>query len=248
MSDATLGRSLGGARGTLVPLPFTLPAPSASSGGRPRSWAARPAGVAMYAAALVLVVVNDRFRNVEAAIIRPVAGLVTGGHGSVAAGSIVYFALGTPRAFGLDVTDECTSALLLIPLLVMMGSFAVSTRIALRRQLLALAVGAALIVGVNVLRVCGIAWATWSFGYDPGYTLSHVFVGSAFSLVGFVGAMLTALWVLVRSERVPRGRQPIAPGSAGRDRRPLPGPGVYPAAQRRRPRPGTAMSFDLDLL
>jgi hypothetical protein len=31
--------------------------------------------------------------------------------------------------------------------------------------------------------------------------LSHLFVGSAFSLLGFVAAMLAALWILVRGQR-----------------------------------------------
>jgi exosortase/archaeosortase family protein len=113
----------------------------------------------------------------------------------------VYFALGTPRAFGLQITSECTSALLLIPLLVMMGSFAVFTRLSLRRQLVAVVAGTVLILAVNAIRVAGIAWATWKYGFNPGYNLSHVFVGSAFSLIGFVGAMLVALWILVRAGR-----------------------------------------------
>jgi exosortase/archaeosortase family protein len=74
------------------------------------------------------------------------------------------------------------------------------TSLSLRRQFVAVLAGAALILVVNMIRVAGIAWATWHYGIT-GYDYSHVFVGSAFSLVGFVGAMLIALWILVRTDR-----------------------------------------------
>lgn len=182
-------------------LEFALPRAEPARGRSRYSPAGVLAGLAMYGLALWMAVQNDTFREIEARIVTPLTGFVTGGHGAVTSRTLVWFALGTPRAFGLQISNECTSALLLIPLLVMIGSFAIFTRLRLRRELAALAAGAALILTVNVLRVAGIAWATWKWGYDPGYSYSHVFVGSAFSLVGFVAALLVALWVLVRGER-----------------------------------------------
>ncbi len=156
----------------------------------------------MFACAVWLAFEDNTFRRFEARLATPMAGFVTGRHGAVTSDATVYFALGTPRAFGLEITHECTSALLLIPLLVMMGSFTIFSRVALHRQVLALAVGAALMLVVNILRVAGIAFATWKWGLGTGYKYSHVFVGSAFSLIGFVGAMLLALWMLIRTERI----------------------------------------------
>jgi exosortase/archaeosortase family protein len=190
-----------GARRHLPSLDFQLPtAPHAAQHYR-RSTTGPVAGLLMYAMAFWLAVANDTFRKLEVRAIKPVADLATGLNGTQATKTVIFFGLGKPGAFGLNLTVECTSALLLIPLLVMMGSFAIFTRLGLRRQLTALFVGAFLILSVNALRVGIIAWATWKYGYDPGYKLSHVFVGSAFSLVGFVGAMLTALWILVRADR-----------------------------------------------
>ncbi|MDT4911592.1 MAG: hypothetical protein QOC66_720 [Pseudonocardiales bacterium] len=190
-----------GARRHLPSLEFQLPTAANDEQHNRRSKVGPAAGLAMYAAAVWLAIQNDTFRRFEAAAITPVTHLATGLHRTQTTETVVFFGLGTPRAFGLDITNECTSALLLIPLLVMMGSFAMFTRLSMRRQLVALFVGAFLILAVNALRVAIIAWATWKYGYDPGYTYSHVFVGSAFSLVGFVGAMLVALWILVRTER-----------------------------------------------
>jgi exosortase/archaeosortase family protein len=186
----------------LPPLNFALPAWEPRTPLRPRSRSQLLAGLAMYATAIWLAFEDAKFRNFEARMAAPVTGFVTGRHGAVTAGDLVWFSLGTPRAFGLQITAECTSALLLIPLLVMMGSFTVFSRVPLRRDLLALGVGSVLMFVVNILRVAGIAWSTWKWGVNPGYTYSHVFVGSAFSLIGFVAAMLLALWVLVRTERI----------------------------------------------
>ncbi|MDP9091565.1 MAG: hypothetical protein M3N95_01095 [Actinomycetota bacterium] len=193
---------MSGARRSLPPLSYTLPSWEPAKVRPVRSRFGWVLGLSMYGLAAWLAANNNGFRRLEVRMMTPVAGFVTGRHGFVARGEFVYFALGTRRAFGLQITAECTSALLLIPLLVMLGSFAAFTPLSLRRQIVALLAGTGLILAVNVLRVAGIAWATWRYGYNPGYTLSHVFVGSAFSLVGFVGAMLLALWVLVRSERM----------------------------------------------
>jgi len=198
----------------MPPLSYELPAWDAPPTPRRRSWAGVLLGIVMYGLAAWMAVDNDAFRRIEARMLAPLAGWITGRHGAITTDSRVYFATGTPRAFGLQITSECTSALLLIPLLVMMGSFAIFTRLSLRRQLAAVLAGAALILGVNALRVAGIAWATWKYGFDPGYQLSHVFVGSAFSLIGFVAAMLVALWILVRGDRRRRTVAPAADASA----------------------------------
>lgn len=194
-----------GARGSLPPLTYRLPAWEPSVAPSQASPLRFPLGLGMYALAIWLAVRDDTFRHFEAWLATPVTGFITGRHGATTSHDLVYFALGTPRAFGLHITQECTSALLLIPLLVMMGSFTLLSRLSLTRELLAVVVGSVLLLAVNIARVAGIAWSTWRFGYDPGYTVSHVFVGSAMSLVGFVGAMLLALWVLVRGGRTRPG-------------------------------------------
>jgi len=187
----------------LPPLTYRLPDWQPSAAPAKSSPLRFPAGLAMYALAIWLAFQDATFRHFEAWLATPVTGFVTGRHGATTSHDLVYFALGTPRAFGLHITQECTSALLLIPLLVMMGSFTIFSRLSLFREIAAVVVGGLLLLAVNIVRVAGIAWSTWRFGYSPGYTVSHVFVGSALSLVGFVTAMLLALWVLVRGSRSP---------------------------------------------
>lgn len=197
MSDAVLRQH----RIALSPLHYRLPVVDIHQIQRRRSPAGVVVGVLMFVLAGWLVVQNDMFRSFEARMVTPVAALVIGGP-AVRVNDIVYFGLGTQRRFGLQLTDECTSALLLIPLLVMMAFFAIFTRLSLRRQLLAVFSGAVLILAVNLGRMVTIAYSTWEWGFNPGYEYSHVFVGSAASLVGFVGAVLLALWILVRGDRL----------------------------------------------
>jgi exosortase/archaeosortase family protein len=187
--------------GTLPALNYALPEENPAHPRVPGARTGKLAGLLMYAFALWMAVQNGTFRAIEARLVTPLAGFVTAHHPVSSQKSVIFFALGTPKAFGLQITSECTSALLLIPLLVMMGSIAIFTRFPLPRVLAALAAGAFLMLAVNAFRIVGIAWATWQYGYDPGYKYSHVFVGSACSLVGFVGAILVALWILVWRDR-----------------------------------------------
>ncbi len=207
-SRPTPGRATAELPAKPPPLTYALPVWESGTPLRPRSTPQLVAGLAMYLGAIWLAFADVPFRHFEALLATPVTGLVTGGKGAVTSHDIVFFALGTNRAFGLKITEECTSALLLIPLLVMMGSFTVFSRLPLRRDLVALVVGAGLMMFVNMLRVALIGFSTYHWGMDPGYRYSHVFVGSAFSLIGFVGAMLLAMWVLVRTERA--GHPPVA--------------------------------------
>ncbi|MEP7021553.1 MAG: exosortase/archaeosortase family protein [Pseudonocardiales bacterium] len=248
MSSPNLtGQVIGDTSGRLPALHHTLPVWEPNQPMRPRSTPQLIAGVLMFAAAFWLAFADTTFRKFEAMLATPITGLFTGNHGAVRSDDIVFFALGTRRAFGLQITNECTSALLLIPLLVMMGAFTIFSRVPLRRDLLALAAGGLLMMVVNIFRVAGIGFSTYHWGLDPGYKYSHVFVGSAFSLVGFVGAMLVALWVLVRTERM--NQSPALDGSAPDPSADTAEPSQRPpgshragsssrAARRRRPRPG----------
>jgi exosortase/archaeosortase family protein len=183
----------------LAPLTYKLPE-AIEHLVHPRTKSGVVAGLAMYAVALWLAMDNAMFRRIEAQLVTPVAGWLTGGHPATTS-SIVWLGRRTNHVFGLQITNECTSALLLIPLYVMLGSLAIFTGLRLPRILAALLIGTAMILAVNVARVAGIAWSTWRWGFATGYKYSHIFVGSALSLVGFVAAMLGALWIIVREQR-----------------------------------------------
>lgn len=202
MSDAAAHRP----RPRPGPLPGPRPAATSRHAARPdRHGPRRPhrliVGTLLFAAVAAMIVFDEQLRVVEAKLFTPLVSLVTGSHNAVAGGAIVWFARGTPRAFGLHITAECTTALLLIPLVTIIAGFVVFSPLPLLRLLTALGLGSALLLIVNGIRVAGIAWATWMWGEHPGYEYSHVFVGSAFALLGFVASLGVAAWVLVRARR-----------------------------------------------
>ena len=84
-------RGFWGARGELPPLTYTLPAWEAPAPPKRRSGAGVLAGLAMYGTAVWMVVSNDSLRRVEARLLAPIAGFVTGRHGAVTTDERVYF-------------------------------------------------------------------------------------------------------------------------------------------------------------
>lgn len=163
----------------------------------------------LVAAAVALVVWNTAFRGIEASLFAPLAGFVVASGNSGTSGTILYVGLGRTTAFGLQITGECTTAVLLVPVLLVVTMFTLFTRIPLGRVALALLTATLALLLVNAVRVAIIAYSTWHWGVDPGFRISHVMVGSAFAMVGFAGSMILAVWVLVHGRSGDLGAGPI---------------------------------------
>jgi exosortase/archaeosortase family protein len=155
----------------------------------------------VYAGASMLLVLRAaQVRGLEARACLELVGLLTTGlHTTSAVGDVVYFGLRTHDTIGLRITNECTTAVLVIPFLVIMGCLALRSSVALSRVLLATLLGVVMLILVNVLRIGGIAWATYHWGLATGYEVSHLVVGSLFALAGFVLSVMVTFRFLVRS-------------------------------------------------
>jgi exosortase/archaeosortase family protein len=127
----------------------------------------------------------------------------------------VYFGLGSSTPLGLRMTPECTSAFLLIPLVVVS-----SVLIALRpgiahRVLLSLVVAAGVLVVVNQVRILTLAALVSWLGTENGYYWGHTMVGSLVS----VGGGATALVLFVRlATRTPKPPPSDGADTTGHDR------------------------------
>jgi exosortase/archaeosortase family protein len=147
------------------------------------------------AGALVLTTIG-RFRELETALSRGIAQLITGTRTTdLLSAHVFYWALGTPRAFGLVIQSDCSSSWLVGPLLVIAGLLATARRLRAGRVM----AGAVLAVGVmfasNLVRIALIVWATNRYGYQHGFWWSHVIVGSLFTVVGSLAALTILLKV-----------------------------------------------------
>jgi exosortase/archaeosortase family protein len=155
------------------------------------------AAVLIGAGASVLATIG-RFRELETAISAAIAGLITGTKTTeLLSAHSFYWALGTPRAFGLIIQSDCSSSWLVGPLLVIAGLLAMARRFRAGRVMTAAVLAVVLLFTTNLLRIAIIVWATNRYGYQHGFWWSHVVVGSLFTVVGSLAALAVLLRVSV---------------------------------------------------
>ncbi|MFD1150820.1 exosortase P [Saccharothrix hoggarensis] len=155
--------------------------------------------VALVVAAAGLVLAHRAYRTAEIAL----SGLLldalsTDGVEVVAARQTVYFGLGSDTPLGLRMTPECTSAFLVLPLLVV-GAVMIALRPRItRRVLFALAVAAVAVVVVNQFRVLTLVGLVEWLGVDTGYYWGHTLLGSMVSVFGGAAALVAFVWLATR--------------------------------------------------
>ena len=132
--------------------------------------------------ALALLVFQYQVRDLEADVAAHLFGIVTP---TLAASSapIIWFGLGGENAFGLVITPDCSSALLIVPLCGLGMLLMIPRKLAVGRVAKALVVAATLLVAGNMLRIGVIAVATRVGGIGAGYQFGHLVLGSFISIV-----------------------------------------------------------------
>jgi exosortase/archaeosortase family protein len=132
-----------------------------------------------------LIAYQYQFRSFEAEVGAHLYGLIMP---ALAASSapVIWFGLGTSHAFGLLITPDCSSSLLLAPLSVLGIALMIPRRLPVRRVAKALAVAAAVMVTGNMLRIGVIALAIRIDGISTGYRIGHLVVGSVITIVCIV--------------------------------------------------------------
>ncbi|GAA3053086.1 exosortase P [Actinokineospora globicatena] len=154
---------------------------------------------ALVAAAVALVVGNRLYRTAEMALASGILRVITsGGVQLVAERQTVYFGLGGAHPFGLRMSPECTSAFLVLPLLLVAAvMIALRGRIA-GRVLVALGLASVAVIAVNQLRVLTLVGLINGLGTDQGYYWGHTFLGSIVSVVGGAAALVLFVWKATR--------------------------------------------------
>jgi len=143
-----------------------------------------------------LVIFEYQFRHVEAVVAAHLYRVFTP---VLAASSapIIWFGLGRSGAYGLEITPDCSSALLIVPLCGLGILLMIPRRLALSRVTKALAVAATVLVSGNLLRIGVIAVAIRVAGIGTGYQIGHLILGSIVSIIciAISLALLTAIVV-----------------------------------------------------
>jgi exosortase/archaeosortase family protein len=142
------------------------------------------------------VIFEYQFRHLEAVVVAHLYRVFTP---VLAASSapIIWFGLGRSGAYGLEITPDCSSALLIVPLCGLGMLLMIPRRLAVSRVTKALAVAATVLVGGNLLRIGVIALAIRVAGIGTGYQIGHLLLGSIVSIIciAISLALLTAIVV-----------------------------------------------------
>ncbi len=109
------------------------------------------------------------------------------------------------RFVGYTITVGCTAVMLLFPFFAVAGLLALVRRAPLRHTLLALVCAAALVFSVNQIRMVLIWAGMKSLGFERGFEVTHILIGTAVSTVGLVISALLALKILLAGQ--PRREQ-----------------------------------------
>jgi len=149
-------------------------------------------------AALALLVFQYQCRHMEAEAAARLSNLVT----ATSAGSrapIIWFGRGTPGAFGLVITPDCSSALLIAPLCGLGMVAMVPRRRQVRRIAKALASASAVMIGGDLVRIEVIALAVRADGIAVGSQVSRLVLGPVTSVICI--ALSLALLTVVLTAR-----------------------------------------------
>lgn len=179
-----------------------IPAP-----GRQARLLTRGTVAALLCAAGSLVVGHAVYRMLEIRLAGLFIGAITSSGVYVAPHrQTVYFGLGTDHAIGLRITPECTSAFLVVPLLVVAAAMVALRPRITRRVLASTAAAVVVLVLVNQARMLTLVALVSNLGRERGYYLGHTLLGSMVSVFGGAAALVLFVWLSTRPPRAQRTR------------------------------------------
>jgi exosortase/archaeosortase family protein len=150
-------------------------------------------GVGLLALAAVPLIFQDTVRFLEAGLAARLFGFGANTL-TVPDANIVWFGLGQPGAFGLRITAECSSALMLAPGIALGAALLLAPRLRASRIVLGLIIASAVAIVGNQIRIGMIRSLIGELGLTSGYNWGHLIVGPAITL--FLGA--GGIYLLVR--------------------------------------------------
>ncbi|WP_396287213.1 exosortase P [Amycolatopsis sp. PS_44_ISF1] len=162
----------------------------------------RIAVLGVVAAGAGLVLVERLYRQFEVQLAGVILRVITSS-GVYVAGSreSVYFGLSSATPFGLRMTPECSSAFLLLPLLLVTAVMLHFRPGNAKRLFFSLGVSAVAVVLVNQLRILTIVGLVHAFGPDEGYYWGHTLLGSMVSVFGGAVSLVLFVWLATRRSK-----------------------------------------------
>ncbi|MDT7797260.1 MAG: hypothetical protein QOI78_693 [Actinomycetota bacterium] len=157
---------------------------------------------ALAAAGAVLVLAERFYRELEVRLAGAVLNVITTSGVYVAPDrESVYFGLSGATPFGLRMTPECSSAFLLLPLLVVTMALLYFRPANAKRLFFSLGISAIVVVLVNQLRILTIVGLVHEYGTDEGYYWGHTLLGSMVSVFGGAVSLALFVWLATRKPK-----------------------------------------------
>lgn len=140
-----------------------------------------------------MLIWSSPVRGAEARLTATVTSVLLGADTEVdAAHASFWFGRDGTWEWGLRITGACSSALVIGPMIITLGLLALLKRLPVGQIVLATAVGASIILVVNVGRVVLIAASQLRWGTEVSFWWSHVVAGSVIAVVGDVAGVAAA--------------------------------------------------------
>ncbi len=159
--------------------------------------------VVLVGLAVSIVAGQATYRGGEAWLAAGFARHLISGPTQVIANTATFFVhAGQTGMFGLRITAECSSWPFAVGFTVISAVLMAGSRLGIGRILLAAFAAIGVFVLVNQLRIQVVALASDHWGLDRGYQWSHVWVGTAITIVGAIVAFAAYLVVLGRGPSI----------------------------------------------
>jgi exosortase/archaeosortase family protein len=150
---------------------------------------------------------SPRIRGFEATMAGHLIGFATGAQaGSVPAAAVFWFTDSPHSVIGMQITPQCTVALLLVPFLL-----ATACLVWLRPRALppvaALLTTGLLLLAMNQFRFLTIAWLVREMGFTSGFYWGHTWIGSLITIFGLTMTLAVYAVMVSRGNARRRGRR-----------------------------------------
>lgn len=155
----------------------------------------------LLALAAGMIIFQQGMRHIEAALTATwLNPFISGGVSS--ARDIFFVHMSPTSVIAFRITAECTSVILIAPLLAVAAISMLSQKISWVRGVVAILAMVTVITVVNQMRLGLIAWMSQVLGMDLGYDLSHRILGSILGIVGFAtGASVMVIIMGIRRRK-----------------------------------------------
>lgn len=167
-------------------------------------WVRWPAAAILAGAGATLLAYATAWRGVEATLSARSIQLITGQQTeAVPARHMLILYKNTSVQSIFVLTSECSVAYLLAALLIGAAPLMLLKQLSPWRTAIAVAVGVAILMAVNVARLTAIGATVAKWGRDPGLTIAHTYLGSLLTVVGTCAAGVAFAAVLIGRRTTP---------------------------------------------